>query len=207
MRVPGTGFSQQPLTAAAWFFLHPSKIELMLSKLLIVGWCAAAFAAQGTQKVFPYSYSQEDLPNGLRLVTVPTDYPNIVATYIVVQTGSRNEVEPGHTGFAHLFEHIMFKGTELYPQEKYTQTLKRIGAASNAFTTDDFTCYYTVFSKEDLPTVLTMEGDRFQRLRYSEPEFKTETLAVLGEYNKNSSSPFSKLRETLADTAFDKSTY
>jgi zinc protease len=147
------------------------------------------------------------LPNGLRLIVVPTEFPNLVATYIVVQTGSRNEVEPGHTGFAHLFEHLMFKGTKIYPQQKYTETLRRIGAASNAFTTDDFTCYHTVFSKEDLPTVLAMEADRFQNLKYTEPEFKTETLAVLGEYNKNSSNPGSKLREVLANTAFDRHTY
>jgi zinc protease len=180
----------------------------MVPKCWILAACAAlTFGADGPPKIFPYEYSQEDLPNGLRLVSVPTDFPNIVATYIVVQTGSRNEVEEGHTGFAHLFEHIMFKGTEEYPQDKYNQTLKRIGAASNAFTSSDFTCYYTVFSKEDLPTVLAMEGDRFQHLKYSEPEFKTESLAVLGEYNKNSSSPFSRLNETLAATAFDRSTY
>src|SRR5690349_24232448 len=137
---------------------------------------AAALAAQAPAKIFPYPYSQEDLPNGLRLITVPTDYANIVATYIVVQTGSRNEVEPGHTGFAHFFEHVMFKGTKLYPKDKYNETLRQIGASSNAFTTDDYTCYYTVFSKEDLPTVLAMEADRFQNLRYSEPEFRTEAL-------------------------------
>lgn len=175
--------------------------------MLLLFSAAAAFAASAPGKVFPYSYTQEDLPNGLRLIVAPTDFPNIVATYIVVQTGSRNEVEPGHTGFAHLFEHLMFKGTKTYPQEKYTETLRRIGASSNAFTTDDYTCYYTVFSKEDLPTVLAMEADRFQNLKYDEPEFKTETLAVLGEYNKNSSNPGSKLREVLADTAFDRHTY
>jgi zinc protease len=180
----------------------------MVPKLCLLVMCAASlFGAEGPTKVFPYPYSQEDLPNGLRLVSVPTDFPNIVATYIVVQTGSRNEVEEGHTGFAHLFEHIMFKGTEAYSADKYNQTLKRMGASSNAFTSADFTCYYTVFSKEDLPTVLGMEADRFQHLKYSEPEFKTESLAVLGEYNKNSSSPFSRLNETLAATAFDRSTY
>jgi zinc protease len=52
-----------------------------------------------------------------------------------------------------------------------------------------------------------MEGDRFQHLKYAEPEFKTESLAVLGEYNKNSASPFSKLNEVLHDTAYDKHTY
>src|SRR5205085_679801 len=84
---------------------------------------------------------------------------------------------------------------------------RRIGAASNAFTNDDYTCYYTVFSKDDLDTVLAMEADRFQNLKYSETEFRTETLAVLGEYNKNSSSPFARLNEAMRETAFDQSTY
>jgi zinc protease len=158
-------------------------------------------------KVFPYAYTQEDLPNGLRLVVVPTNFPNIVATYIVVKVGSRNEVEPGHTGFTHLFEHLMFKGTEKFPEAKYTQTLQRMGAASNAYTTDDYTAFYTVVSKEDLPTVMEMEADRFQNLKVSEPEFKTEALAVLGEYNKNASNPSTRLDEVLSETAFERSTY
>jgi zinc protease len=174
--------------------------------LLLAALAATAFGAT-PPKILPYPYTQQDLPNGLRLIVVPTDYPNIVATYIVVQAGSRNEVEPGHTGFAHLFEHLMFKGTEKFPQEKYTATLQRIGASSNAFTTEDFTAYYTVFSKEDLPTVLEMEADRFRNLKFSEPELKTEALAVLGEYNKNASDPSTRIEEVLADTAFDRSAY
>jgi len=98
-------------------------------------------------KIFPYPYVQEDLPNGLRLITIPTDYPNIVSLYIVVGAGSRNEVEPGKTGFAHLFEHLMFRGTAEYPPEKYTATLKSAGAASNAFTSSDLTAFHTTFSK------------------------------------------------------------
>ena len=158
----------------------------MIPKLCLLLGCAVLAGGAQPQKVFPYEYSQEDLPNGLRLITVPTDYANIVAAYIVVQTGSRNEVEPGLTGFAHLFEHLMFRGTAAYPPQKYNQTLNRMGAASNASTSDDFTVYHTTFSKEDLDTVLAMEADRFQHLKYAEPEFKTESLAVLGEYNKNS---------------------
>ena len=179
----------------------------MLAKLLpLLAGATMLFGAQPA-KVFPYNYTQEDLPNGLRLITVPTDYANIVAVYIVVQTGSRNEVEPGHTGFAHLFEHLMFRGTAQYSTEKYNQTLNRIGASSNASTSDDHTVYHTTFSKEDLDPVLGMEADRFQNLKYAEPEFKTESLAVLGEYNKNSASPFSKLSETMQDTAYDRHTY
>ena len=164
-------------------------------------------ASQPGAKVFPYSYRQEDLPNGLRLITVPTDFPHIVAVYIVVRTGSRNEIEPGHTGFAHLFEHLMFRGTDQYPSARYNSVMTKIGASSNAYTSSDYTCYYTTFSKEDLDTVLSMEADRFQNLKYSEPDFRTETLAVLGEYNKNSANPSQKLREVIANTAFDKHTY
>ena len=168
---------------------------VMFYKILIcfVVACAAVLGA-GPHNIFPFDFTQEDLPNGLRLVTVPTDYPNVVALVIVVQTGSRNEIEPGHTGFAHLFEHLMFRGTEKFPSEKYQAVLERVGAASNASTTDDFTVYHTTFSKEDLETRAAMEADRFQHLKYAEPEFKTETLAVLGEYNKNSANPGQQAR-------------
>jgi len=178
-----------------------------MGKLSALACCAAMALGAPAAKVFPYAYTQEDLQNGLRLVVVPTGFPNLVATYIVVQVGSRNEVETGHTGFAHLFEHLMFKGTEKYPQAKYTDTLQRMGAASNAYTTEDYTCYYTVVSKEDLPTVMEMEADRFQNLKVAEPQFKTEALAVLGEYNKNASNPTSRLDEVLSETAFERNTY
>jgi zinc protease len=85
--------------------------------------------------------------------------------------------------------------------------LKQAGAASNAGTGDDLTVYHATFSKEDFETILSMEADRFQNLEYPEAAFRTETLAVLGEYNKNSASPMQKLNEVLRDTAFDKHTY
>ena len=158
-------------------------------------------------KVFPYAYTIDDLPNGLRLVTVPTDYPNLVALYIVVNTGSRNEVEAGKSGYAHLFEHLMFRGSENYTPEQRDAILKRAGASSNAYTSDDRTVYHEVFAKEDLNEILKMEADRFLRLKYGADVYRTETQAVLGEYNKNSADPFSKLYEKLRETAFDKHTY
>lgn len=180
----------------------------MLWKLVFLVLTAGSIIAVNAQiKTFPFPYTQQDLPNGLRLVTIPTDSPNLVSIYIVVQTGSRNEVEPGKSGFAHLFEHMMFRGTAKYPPEKYNQALQRAGAASNAFTSDDLTAYYTTFSKEDLANILAMEADRFQTLKYTPEIFKTETGAVLGEYNKNSSDPEEKLDEVLHDTAFDRHTY
>jgi zinc protease len=158
-------------------------------------------------KIFPYKYFTDDLPNGLRVITVPTDYPNIVALYIAVSTGSRNEVEAGKSGFAHLFEHLMFRGTEKFPAEAYNQALKNAGADSNAYTSDDRTVYHTVFSKEDLDQIMMLEADRFQNLKVPVDLFKTETRAVLGEYNKNASSPVRQIYESLRETAFKTHTY
>ncbi|HJQ23441.1 MAG TPA: pitrilysin family protein [Blastocatellia bacterium] len=163
--------------------------------------------ASADSKIFPYNYFMDDLPNGLRVITVPTAYPNIVALYIVVSAGSRNEVEPGKSGFAHLFEHLMFRGTPNVSPQQYNNALKRAGADSNAYTEDDRTVYHTVFSKEDFDQILSLEADRFQNLKVPEALFKTETRAVLGEYNKNASSPVRKLYEVLRDTAFGAHTY
>src|SRR5438093_4431994 len=164
-------------------------------------------AQEKESRLFPYKYTIDDLENGLRLVTVPTDYPNMVALYIVVQTGSRNEVEPGKSGYAHLFEHLMFRGSESYTSEERDAVLKRAGAESNATTNADRTTYYETFSKEDLEAVMKLEADRFQRLKYPESSYKTESLAVLGEYNKNSADPTEKLEEVLHETDFTAHTY
>ncbi|MBL8295208.1 MAG: insulinase family protein [Bryobacterales bacterium] len=170
----------------------------------------AVLLVQGASntKIFPYPYKVDDFANGLRLVTVPTEFPNVVALYIVVQTGSRNEVEPGKTGFAHFFEHMMFRGTKEFPPEKYQAVLSATGAASNAFTAPDLTAYHKTFSKPDLEIILRMEADRFQNLDYSPEVFRTEALAVLGEYNKNAADPLRRIRfEVLNDEAFSRHPY
>jgi len=138
---------------------------------------------------------------------VPTGLPNLVSVTIPVQTGSRNEIEPGKSGFAHFFEHMMFRGTKAYPPEKYQEIITRAGARQNAYTSDDLTNYYTTFAKEDLETVLKVEADRFQHLDYPVEAFKTESRAVLGEYNKNSANPMQKLFEVQRDAAFSTHTY
>ena len=180
-------------------------------KLLIIAsiiLCLPMLAlAQKSRKAFAYDYTIDNLPNDLRLITVPTDYPNLVALYIVVQTGSRNEIEKGKSGYAHLFEHLMFRGSEHYSGQERDAILKKAGADSNAYTTDDRTVYHEVFSKDDLDKILELEADRFQRLKYEPDAYKTETKAVLGEFNKNSADPEEKAYEVLRATAYQKHTY
>src|SRR5215204_818584 len=174
--------------------------------ILIFAFSFVAIAAQA-RKVFPYQYQVNDLPNGLRVVTVPTDYPNLVSFYLVVGAGSRNEVEEKKSGYAHFFEHLMFRGSENYPPGSFDAIMKKAGASSNASTWDDKTIYHETFAKEDLDEVMQLEADRFKRLKFSEEQFKTEAGAVLGEYNKNSASPFFKMYEVLRETAFRDHTY
>ncbi|MEO2197891.1 MAG: insulinase family protein, partial [bacterium] len=127
---------------------------------------------QTTEPVFPFPVSVFELANGLKVVGVDYDSPGIVAYYTVVRTGSRNEVEPGFSGYAHFFEHMMFRGTEAYPTDAYNEAIKRLGADSNAFTTDDWTTYHTVASADALETIIELESDRFLNLSYSEEDYR-----------------------------------
>ncbi len=163
--------------------------------------------ADDVAKIFDIPYLMRDLDNGLRVIVVPTDYPDIVTIQIPVQTGSRNEIEAGKTGFAHFFEHMMFRGTEKYPSEVYNAILKNAGADQNAYTSADYTNYHITFTKDDLENVIEIEADRFKNLSYSEEDFRTEALAVKGEYLKNFSNPMQKIFERLADLMYTEHTY
>ncbi len=158
-------------------------------------------------KIFNLPYHMETLDNGLKVILVKTDYPDLVSLQIPMQTGSRNEVEPGKSGFAHFFEHMMFKGTPNVSQLEYGNRQKNAGVDGNAYTSDDLTNYYISFPKEYLEEMLMLEADRFQNLSYTEAEFRTEALAVKGEYLKNSSNPFRKMFEAIREIAFKKHTY
>jgi zinc protease len=157
--------------------------------------------------VFPYPIRKSVLENGLTILSVPFDSPGIVAYYTLVRAGSRNEVEKGLSGFAHFFEHMMFRGTDLYPEDKYNDVLKTLGADSNAYTNVDCTTYHMTIPATALAKAVEIEADRFQNLKYDEPSFQKEARAVLGEYNKSASSPFLKLFETLHNEAFTTHTY
>lgn len=158
-------------------------------------------------KFFPYKTYTETLNNGLKVIIIPMPSDGLVSYYSIVRTGSRDEYEPGHTGFAHFFEHMMFRGTKKYPGNIYDKLVISMGANANAYTTDDYTCYHLSITKDNLEKVMELESDRFQNLFYEEPAFKTESGAVYGEYRKGKTSPFFWIWEKLLSTAFTKHTY
>jgi zinc protease len=180
-----------------------------LKSLLIIGILSMMLTniKADSDKIFPYPIYQHELGNGLNVVTVPFDSPGLAAFYIVVRVGSRNEVEAGVTGFAHFFEHMMFRGTDNYSREEYNEILKMTGASANANTSLDRTIYHMTGSKEYLEKMFEIESDRFMNLNYPEHDFKVEAGAVKGEYTKNFANPYQRLYEKLLFTAFDVHTY
>jgi zinc protease len=179
-----------------------------MRSLAAIGLVLAAAPCLGDERpIFPYPVRQSTLDNGLAVISIPYDSPGVVAYYTLVRTGSRNEVETGLSGFAHFFEHMMFRGTPRYSEEAYNDALRALGANFNASTSDDGTRYYLTIPAPSLEKVMELEADRFQNLRYDEPSFQKEARAVLGEYNKSASSPFLLLNETMQDLAYTTHTY
>jgi zinc protease len=162
-------------------------------------------AAPAAAQVFPYEYRRIELPNGLAAYLVNTGPGGQIAFVSVVRTGSRDEIEAGRTGFAHFFEHMMFRGTERFPV--FDEVLSEMGAATNAYTWFDETVYHIVAASRHLDRIAEVEADRFQNLRYSEPDFRTEAGAVLGEYQQSATTPGGFLNEKVRETAFDAHTY
>jgi zinc protease len=166
-----------------------------------------AAPAPDTFKAFPFPIELHSLPNGLRVAFVSYDSPGLVAYYTLMRVGSRNEVSLGRSGYAHFFEHMMFRGTKAHPSEEYNATVLRLGLNTNAFTSEDETVYHLYGPAKALPTVIEYEADRFQNLDYDEAAFRTEAGAILGEYIKSASNPEQKLMEKMLETAYSRHPY
>jgi zinc protease len=157
--------------------------------------------------IIPFPTETRTLPNGLTVIAVPMPSDGLVAYWSIVRTGSRDEYEEGRSGFAHFFEHMMFRGTERYPADAYSRIITTIGADANAYTTDDHTAYHLSMAAEDLEQVMELESDRFQNLSYPEAAFQTEAGAVYGEYRKTRMEPEFALYEELVGAAFVRHPY
>jgi zinc protease len=179
----------------------------MLLPLFAALAAASAPATPDQAKAFPFPVEVHALPSGLRVAFIQYDSPGLVAYYTLMRVGSRNEVEKGRSGFAHFFEHMMFRGTKQHPAQDYNSTMTRLGLSANAFTSEDMTVYHLYGPAQALPTIIEYEADRFQNLSYDEPAFRTEAGAILGEYIKSASNPEQKMFETMMETAFTRHTY
>lgn len=179
-----------------------------LAGVFLLGLSVAAcsdVATRSTDSVFPFETRHLALDNGLHAFLIEAGAPGEVAFVSYVRTGARDEVEEGRTGYAHFFEHMMFRGTEKYPN--YDEVTSTIGAARNASTSLDQTMYYLVAASEYLEQIIDLEADRFRNLAYSESDFRTEAGAILGEYQQGALTPGTYMDRELRLAAWERHTY
>ena len=120
-------------------------------------------------------------PNGLRLVHYEDTSTQMVALNIVYDVGARDE-HPEHTGFAHLFEHLMFGGSAHIPD--YDTPLQLAGGENNAWTNNDITNYYLTVPKPNVETAFWLESDRMLELAFSEQSLEVQRGVVMEEFKQ-----------------------
>ena len=126
----------------------------------------------------------------------------IVHVQLWYHVGSKNE-RPGRTGFAHLFEHMMFKGSKNVEPEAHTSFISSVGGQSNAYTTEDATVFWETAPQQYLPLMLWLEADRMATLRVDEDTFKRERQVVKEERRMRvENQPYGRLSEIIYDQAF-----
>ncbi|MFL6278716.1 MAG: M16 family metallopeptidase [Vicinamibacterales bacterium] len=147
-------------------------------------------------------YTMTSLGNGMQIVFLEDHSTPIVHAEIWYHVGSKNE-RPGRTGFAHLFEHMMFKGSKNVEPEGHPSWISSIGGQSNAYTTEDATVFWETVPAQYLPLVLWLEADRLASLRIDEDVFKTEREVVKEERRMRiDNQPYGRLNELIYDQAF-----
>lgn len=170
-------------------------------------WPVLTTTASGAITVAPISFSDRTLPNGLRVLLVEDHRVPSVAINVGYRVGGKDD-PPGRSGFAHLFEHLMFKGTRNTSPETIDRLTEDIGGVNNAFTADDITNYYEVIPSNYLETLLWAEADRLGSLNVTEANFHTERDVVIGEYDQRIlAEPYGMLDELVNRTAFVEHPY
>ena len=127
-------------------------------------------------------FEKFSLDNGLTVIVHRDRTTPIVAMNLIYKVGSRDE-HPDKTGFAHLFEHLMFGGSINIP--KYDEPLQKAGGENNAFTNSDFTNYYLTIPKNSLETAFWLESDRMLSLAFTPKSLEVQKQVVIEEFKQN----------------------
>jgi len=162
----------------------------------------AAAGTIGAVRPPKLEYKLTTLPNGLTVVLQEDHSTPIVHLQLWYHVGSKNE-KPGRTGFAHLFEHLMFKGSKNVSAEAHTSMVASVGGQSNAYTTDDETVFWETVPAQYLPMILWLEADRMATLKVDKDTFTNEREVVKEERRMRvDNQPYGRLNEIIYDQAF-----
>lgn len=162
-----------------------SLLVLSVAVLLASAYTRVAVAQVAMPRI---NFQQKTLPNGMRVLSAVDPSSPTVAIQVWYHVGSKDD-PVGRSGFAHLFEHIMFKATRNMKSEMMDRLTEDVGGFNNAFTNPDVTVYYEVVPSNYLETLLWAEGDRLSGLTVDEPNFKSERSVVQEEFRQSYLAP------------------
>ncbi|CAN5438215.1 hypothetical protein BH20ACI1_BH20ACI1_22080 [soil metagenome] len=182
------------------------RIYSKLTTLLIFA-LVSSFTAFGQTKVAPLNIKQRTLSNGLKVVSLQDNSSPTVAIHVWYDVGGKNDPN-GRSGFAHMFEHMMFKSTKNMPNEKMDRLTEDVGGFNNASTWDDFTNYYEVVPANYLETLLWAEAERMQNLNVDETNFASERDVVKEEFRQSVlAQPYGRFYEYIGSLSYQKHPY
>ncbi len=171
--------------------------------LLLTG----AVASDTVVRPAKFNYTMTTLPNGLQVVLLEDHSTPLAHLAVWYHVGSKDE-RPGRTGFAHLFEHLMFKGSKNVRPEQHPSLITSIGGEANAETDEDATIYWETVPAQHLPLALWLEADRMASLDVSADKFRMEREVVKEERRMRfENQPFGRLPEIIFDKAFQVHPY
>ena len=172
--------------------------------------CAAAafaFAADAPLKIAPIAFTERVLPNGLQVIAVPSHASPTVSVQVWYHVGSKDD-PAGRSGFAHLFEHLMFKGTAHLKSEQFDRLTEDVGGSNNAFTSDDVTGYTDLVPSNHLEVLLWAEAERMSNLNVVQANFVSERAVVEEEYRQRIlASPYGRFFNAIPQAAYQVHTY
>ncbi|HEY9401165.1 MAG TPA: pitrilysin family protein [Pyrinomonadaceae bacterium] len=187
--------------------LRFSRRVLQVSVIALVALGCVAPNAQAQTKMPRVDYRERTLSNGLRVLSAVDKSSPTVAIQVWYKVGSKDDPE-GRSGFAHLFEHIMFKSTKNMKSEMMDRLTEDVGGMNNAFTADDVTVYYEVVPSNYLETLLWAEADRLSTLTVDDANYKSERDVVKEEFRERVlAPPYGKLFYLLEQKSFSKHPY
>jgi zinc protease len=174
---------------------------------LIVSVAAALAAPSGAASGPVPMFTDRTLANGLRVLALEDHRTPTVAIQVWYRVGSRDD-PAGRSGFAHLFEHLMFKGTARMPPETLDRLTEDVGGENNAFTTDDVTVYYESVPSHHLERLLWAEAERLSSLTVGEADFRTERDVVKEEFLQSVlTPPYGEFGEWIHEASFAEHPY
>jgi len=157
--------------------------------------------------VAPLPLVQRTLANGLQVITIADRSSATVSVQVWVRAGGKDD-PTGRSGFAHLFEHMMFKSTKHMPNEMFDRLTEDVGGQNNAFTAEDTTAYHSVVPSNHLERILWAEAERMANLNVDDANFKSERAVVEEEFRQGVlANPYGRLFNALPQQGFDVHPY